>query len=168
MIFKLTLGDWSNDGHGISREILFDCNYDLKTIQDGYKKSSKDLKIAFDTNAIYTEPKLGYSSDRHIWTDYQDRGISEEAFEVLKNNNCFRNVYTEDELERMVKENIEEGNEEKYFFDLEDKDCAMIIMNFIAISMPDDFKYEVVTQDIPAINGFWGDLNVQFGYGLYD
>lgn len=27
MIYKLVLGDWSEDGHGISRNILVDCNF---------------------------------------------------------------------------------------------------------------------------------------------
>ena len=168
MVFKLVLGDWSNDGHGICREILFDCNYDLKTIQEGYRKSSKNLNIAFDTNAKYTEPKLKYGSDRHVWTDYQDSGISTEAFEVLRANNCFKNVCTESELDEIIKENIDDGNDEKYYFDFDSEKCAIVIMNFIAVSMPDDFTYTIVEEDIPAINGYWGDLNVQFGYGLYD
>ena len=28
MIYKLVLGDWSDDGHGISKDFLFECNYE--------------------------------------------------------------------------------------------------------------------------------------------
>lgn len=40
MIYKLVLGDWSEDGHGISKNILIDCNCESVTdIQNAYKES---------------------------------------------------------------------------------------------------------------------------------
>ena len=39
MIYKLTLGDWSKDGHGQYREFLFDCNYGVHKIREAYKDS---------------------------------------------------------------------------------------------------------------------------------
>lgn len=41
-----------------------------------------------------------------------------------------------------------------------------LILDFIKISLP-DLTYKIVEDDIPNLNGFWGDLNVTFGYGLY-
>ena len=44
MIYKLVLGDWSEDGHGISKNILVDCNCDnVIDIQNAYKESCKKL-----------------------------------------------------------------------------------------------------------------------------
>lgn len=41
-------------------------------------------------------------------------------------------------------------------------------MNFIALSMPEDFTYKLTESEIEPINGDWnGELNVQFGYGLF-
>ena len=43
-----------------------------------------------------------------------------------------------------------------------------LIMDFIGLSMPQDWSYKPVKDDFEAINGWWnGNLNVQFGYGLY-
>ena len=42
-------------------------------------------------------------------------------------------------------------------------------MNFIALSMPEDFTYKLIEQEYEYINGYWNDeLNHQFGYGLFD
>lgn len=41
MIYKLVLGDWSDDGHGISKDFLFECNYDVHKIRQAYKDSCK-------------------------------------------------------------------------------------------------------------------------------
>ena len=33
----LVLGDWSNDGHGKSEQVLFTANYPVEDIQNAYK-----------------------------------------------------------------------------------------------------------------------------------
>ena len=41
-------------------------------------------------------------------------------------------------------------------------------MNFIALSMPEDFTYKLIESEIEPINGYWnGELNAQVGYGLF-
>lgn len=74
--------------------------------------------------------------------------------EKLKNAGCLDNIkYNK--------------NNDRYNID-DTKDCAMFIMNFIALSMPDDFTYKLVEVESEPINGWWNDeLNHQFGYGLY-
>ena len=50
----------------------------------------------------------------------------------------------------------------------ETQDCAKLIMNFIALSMPEDFTYKLTESEIEPINGYWnGELNAQLGYGLF-
>lgn len=154
MIYKLELGDWSEDGHKISESFLFDCNYDIHKIRQAYKDSCKKLGVAFNYNEDYTGLGLGYRSERLIWTEYQESEMSETAFEILNNSGCFKEVdfYKEDGV---------------YYIE-ERKDCAKLIMNFIALSMPEDFTYKLTESEIEPINGDWnGELNVQFGYGLF-
>ena len=156
MIYKLALGDWSEDGHGISEDFLFECNYDVHKIRQAYKDSCRKLGVTFNDNEDCTGLGLGYGSDRQVWTEYREDGISRTAFEILNEAGCFNEIdYYEDRGEYCLKE---------------DEDCAKLIMNFIALSMPEDFTYKLIEQqDYECINGYWNDeLNCQFGYGLFD
>lgn len=83
------------------------------------------------------------------------------AFNILKENNCFKNIISNDELQ-----DIDEDDIEDICLDLEE--CALLIMSFISISMPKDFTYTLVEDKIEPINGYWNpELNCQFGYGLF-
>ena len=160
MVYKLTLGDWSKDGHGIHKAFYFDCNYDVYKIRQAYKDSCKKLGIMFSINGTrdsYTGLNLSYGDDRSIWVDYDDYWISETAFDILNEAGCFKDIlYGRDNFD-------EEG------YSIEDiGDCVKLIMNFIAISMPDDFSYKLV-KDCESINGYHNDeLNDTFGYGLFE
>lgn len=155
MIYKLVLGDWSDDGHGISKDFLFECNYDVHKIRQAYKDSCKKLGVTFNHNKDYTGLGLGYGNERQVWTEYEEDGISKTAFEILDKAYCFNGIeYYEDN--------------DKYYIECEE-DCAKLIMNFIALSMPEDFTYKLIEQEYEYINGYWNDeLNHQFGYGLFD
>ena len=153
MLYKLVLGDWSDDGHGKLKDVLFECNYDVHKIRQAYKDSCKKLGITFNNNENYTHFDLGHRDDRKIWTEYDEGEISQIAFNILKEANCFDGIDYEEF----------DGNYEVYSMD----DCAKLIMNFIALSMPNDFTYELV--EVEEINGYWNnELNEQFGYGLFD
>ena len=156
MIYKLILGDWSDDGHGISKDILFDCNYPVKDIQEAYKNSCKKFGIQFDYNENYIGDSISYGDDRLVWTEYEENDISSFAYKILVKNHCLDNI---------VVEKLDTG---RYYVE-SINDCGRVIMNFIALSMPDDFTYTVVEEDYPCINGYWDEnLNAQFGYGLFD
>ena len=155
MIYKLELGDWSEDGHKISESFLFDCNYDIHKIRQAYKDSCKKLGVGFNCNEDYTGLGLGCRSERLIWTEYHESEISETAFEILNNSGCFKEVdfYKEDGV---------------YYIE-ERKDCAKLIMNFIALSMPKDFRYKLVKErKVESINSWNHELRQHFGYGLFD
>lgn len=161
MRYKLVLGDWSEDGHGKSKDFLFDCNYNVSKIRQAYKDSCKKLGITFNYNEDYTGLNLGYGTVNQIWTEYEDSSISPFAFNILKDNNCFKNIIPDDELQDMDEEDIEN-------MCLELEECALLIMNFISISMPEDFTYTLVEDKVEPINGWWNpELNCQFGYGLF-
>ena len=155
MIYKLELGDWSEDGHKISESFLFDCNYDIHKIRQAYKDSCKKLGVTFNYNEDYTGLGLGYRSERLIWTEYQEASMSETAFEILDNAGCF--------------EDIEYRKSDDGYYLNGSKDSARLIMKFISLSMPNDFRYKFVQEpQIESINSWNDELNQQFGYGLFD
>lgn len=154
MLYKLVLGDWSCDGHEKSIDVLFECNYDVHKIRQAYKDSCKKLGITFNHNKDYTGLNLENGDVRMIWTEYDDNLISNAAFNILNGLNCFDGIdYVKCD-----------GGYVIYDFG----ECAKLIMNFIALSMPEDFIYQLFDLDTETINGYWNDeLNEQFGYGLF-
>lgn len=162
MLYTLILGDWSRDGHKISQEFLFDCNYDVSEMRQAYKDSCKKLGISFNCDENYTGFYLSYHDDRLIWTEYQECDISETAFRILYKAGCFNGIPFK---------KLNKGEKIRYY--IEDRsDCAMLVMNFIALSMPQNFHYHPIKINKKAddtINGLWNnELNTTFGYGLFD
>lgn len=150
---KLTLGDWSKDGHEKSDEFKYISNYSVKTIRDAYKNSCKLTGLTFNHNENYTDLDLIHDSWRYIWTEYEDSHIDEEAIEILK----------EFGLDVVEIYNLDDD----CFFEV--KDASDLIMRFIGLSMPSDWVYSLTEDVYEPINGWWNDdLNVQFGYGLYE
>lgn len=160
MIYRLVLGDWSEDGHGILKEVLIECNCnDVTDIQNAYKASCKKLGVQFNDDKDYTGKNLPYGDPHFIWTEYGDSNMSVVAYDILNNAGCFDGI------------DIEENDDGRYYIDsIESRleEHAKVIMNFISLSMPDDFTYQIIKKNYPCINGYWNEnLNVQFGYGLF-
>ena len=70
MIYKLTLGDWSEDGHCIS-------------------------KVNDDDNN-YTGKKLQYKDPHIIWCRYDEDDMSKVAYDILNKAGCFDGIYVEE------------------------------------------------------------------------
>lgn len=157
MIYKLVLGDWSEDGHGISKDVLIECNCnDVIDIQNAYKASCRKLGVQFnDDDNDYTGKKLQYKDPHIIWCEHDEDDMSKVAYDILNKAGCFDGIC------------VEETDEGRYYIE-EREECARLIMNFISLSMPDDFSYQIIKENYPCINGYWNhNLNVQFGYGLF-
>lgn len=153
---KLTLGDWSNDGHGKYKEYNYISNYEVSKIREAYKKSCKLTGLSFNDNENYTGRELKHGSWRKIWTEYQSYEIKENAIEVLNKhgiNLC--EIY---------------GNDIYIDFEcvLDESQAADLIMKFISLSMPIDWIYELEENKYENINGYNTGLDEQFGYGLFD
>lgn len=155
MKVKLTLGDWSGDGHGQYDEFVYEVNKTVEEIRQAYKDSCVLTSLQFNHNNNYTCLKVhnGYGTEQHIWTDYGDYGISEFAVVKFIEVGLFEDENSYDEKYDGIQEEL--------------------IMEFIKLSIPDltweeaSFKRSEL-RNIKAINGWWNnDLNVQFGYGLY-
>jgi hypothetical protein len=151
--FKIPIGDWSDDGHGKCDEYTINCSHPVSEVRQGYKDSCKLTGISFNHNQDYTGKNLGYGSPYQIATEYESSTISEEALEILKEHKIDFDFEVEEDEEYYI-----EGSEE----------FLKLLMAFIKLSIP-DLKYEITGEDLEYLNGYWNkDLNVQFGYGLFE
>lgn len=150
---RITIGDWSEDGHGVSEQYVFDSNKSVREIRQAYKNSCKSTGLSFNHNQDYTGLNLGYGSERQIATEYEDSSLSDLAKEILTKFGIDYANY------------VEEPDVDNF--------CDLLI-NFIKVSLPDleleeaAFKKSELS-NIDAVNGWWNDeLNCQFGYGLFN
>ncbi len=159
---KLVLGDWSDDGHGKSDIILLTSNYPVEKVQQAYRDACKLTGVAFSADE-YLKPPIKEVKHR-VATNYEERLMSHEVFielskfgfaEFLKsiNNGCLDDFKVD---------------EEDGCFSIEIVDNYTEIWTwFVTLSLPDLILKKIPDDLVPAINGYWGNLNVQFGYGLY-
>lgn len=156
---RLDIGDWSEDGHGSHEAVDYRINYPVADLQQAYRESCQAMGIQFNHNQNFMQPD-GENVYDQICTEYGESYIRKHELAVLYKFG----VLTDERLENM---GLYQKGDDGICIS-EAKDLAQIIMYFIAYSMPEDF---VFTQDekltIPYINGHWGDLNVQFGYGIF-
>lgn len=74
MLFKLEIGDYSEDGYGVHEPVIYETNYDVAAIAEGYRKSCKKYGIQFnrgdndftglglkcwDRRALWSNPDMG-------------------------------------------------------------------------------------------------------------
>ncbi len=165
---KLTIGDWSEDGHNHYEVFVYESNKTVEEIQQAYKDSCKLTGLSFNGGEDYTGLELHWNHPefeaRKIAVKYQDSEISKLAEEILKAHGI-------DVWEGFDLTAFEEGENAPvdgvtHFIDL--------WLKFVKLSLPDleleeaSFKKSEV-KDIPAINGWWNpNLNSSFGYGLYE
>lgn len=146
--FSLTIGDWSDDGHGKYDDFVVVVNKELKEIQEAYRNSCEKSGFRFHNNDNKHIPLL---------TEYQEYAIKGEYFKELVDLGFNPDVLEEDLHGDYTSDYCTSAN-----------DLANIMMWFISLSL-EDFEYEFVPKErLPAINGWWGDLNHQFGYGIYE
>ena len=86
---KITVGDWSEDGHNQSEEFVFETNKTVKEIQNAYKQSCKKLGLIFDCNENHTDIvglNLQHAEydDRQVFVEYDQNTISEFAKNIFK------------------------------------------------------------------------------------
>lgn len=143
--YKLVIGDWSGDGHGKCQDFLYKTNKELSEIQQAYRDSCELTGVAF-----HHSHGRGW---REICTNYDEYVINNETLELLLKHG-------------MPDDMFENYPDEESQFVCSD-DIAGLIMWFIGLSL-ENFEYEGVNSEIKAINGWWGGLNHQFGYGVFE
>lgn len=166
-IISIEIGDWSNDGHGISKIFTFKSNY-----------SQPEIEVAYDAAIARGVPDISSQCE-----EYEDSSLTEEFalkwFELSKTtmpeleqmnqfifsrtffSNEFRNLWYE---YNATEEQVALAVSEKYNLDfqarnktLEDDEYVQIYL-FIASTILLDLKYEKANPLTPIRSG---------GYGLY-
>lgn len=152
--FYIVLGDWSNDGHGKSKKILIESNFTHDKLQNAYLKSCKKTDIAFHSN---NQAKIT------VCTEYEQSKLTIDIFEVLTKFNC---PFNDLELDGIGDTLITENNCEDCYFN--ETSYLNLLMWFISLSMPSNFTWQKIDDNIPNFNGYWDEkLNITIGYGLY-
>lgn len=159
----LVLGDWSDDGHGKSNKVLLESNVTVDVVQQAYKDSCKLTGVSFNHNEDYTEKK----NAPLIATEYEDSFIPSEAIQIFREKfgltqEIAQSWFPDDEL----CEKIEDNETICLYGDA----FVNAWIWFVRLSHPEiQIKTLDAKDEIPCINGYWNDnLNVQFGYGLYN
>lgn len=149
----LTLGDWSDDGHGKYDKILVETNQPIDKIRQAYKDSCKLTTVSFNHNEDFTGVKRDYLEVKkyRICSEYDNNSIPKESVEILSKYEGFSDLDFEDYKDELF---VGESFVKFWFW-------------FVKLSLP-ELEYAEINEKIPSINGYWDkDLNVQFGYGLY-
>ena len=172
--FKLTIGDWSGDGHSKDIMFVYESNYTVKELQDAYKNSCKLTGVQFNGNENYTGIEYSYQDENkyEIATNYQRCYASKAQYKKLLSHGIDLENYVS---ERIYKEGDKYYNEEDYANLCEPEMFAKLILDFIKLSLPKDASFEEAfyknseLKTISSLNGWWNkELNCQFGYGLFD
>lgn len=142
--YVLPIGDWSKDGHSQSENITMEMNKSKEEIIDAYHKTTELLNMTFDSNDM-----IGSNPIRLI-NSWDDNKINKEVADILSQHGVGLELF----------DNFL-GN---YYFDAEE--AAILFMEFVKISLP-DLEYKRVNDKIPYLFGYWGDLNISVGYGVF-
>ncbi len=155
---KLVLGDWSNDGHGRSENVLIESNLSVLEIQEAYKASCKLTGVSFNHTEDYTGIKRDYHDDKyHVCVEHQDNFLTPETVDILKNHGLPDSF--------LNKLDVVFGSDGYYLYK---ESYIELWIWFVKLSLPSVAILENVNDEVPVINGCWNkNLNVQFGYGLY-
>lgn len=160
--FAIPVGDWSDDGHGKCDVYHFVCNYPVEDCRRAYIESCKKTGVQFHHGAhTFPYDRTNALNGITICTEYEDYRISQNVLDILSAHgldvigfiNRIDTFYVEEDEDGIVAPGSD-------IF-------ACLIMEFIGLSL-NGLRYEL--QKRPTVlNGFWNEeLNVQFGYGLYD
>jgi len=140
----VVIGDWTDDGHGKKETVTIESNKSVSELQKAYKKSCKLTKLAFDSDGGFAKEKL------QICTESEENYLTPETIVILEKFKCPL-------LPAMKKEEYRFWDPDMF---------VKLLMWFIGLSIK-DMKWNSTEDKIPVLNGYWGKLNVQFGYGLF-
>ena len=151
--YKITVGDWSDDGHGKTVDLTFTTNKTADEIRQGYWDSCVKTGVAFhhdDLADMENFNKMSSKADlakigHRILADYGEYTISPEVIDIFLSFGF---------------------DGEKGSLCVSARGLGEMILWFVGLSV-EGFQWEA-SAGVESINGFWNNsLNVQFGYGLF-
>lgn len=161
LLFCIPIGDWSEDGHNRSKNILVRANKSIEEMREAYKKSCKLVGVQFNDpdagDGNYADlQQTGHMFDPSlvICCDSDQSTLSEEQYNKLKAFDCPFDAL----FDGFDPNDLDDSN-------LGPEGFAKLILWFISLSLP-EFTYEVI--NLPVLNGYWEKgFNHSFGYGLF-
>lgn len=166
-LYKLTIGDYWDDGHGKFVTQQFLTNVTSEQMKRAYWDSCKLVGIQFHTNGNATGlPDWEHKNHRdfRVLNGYEDSSISKEAVRKMKEHGLEGyNPYSKQPNVEGIPEYWPWENMLATYGDEEvptEKDFFHLMMWFIGLSLPKDFYYEVIKEPKDA-------LSEMVGYGLF-
>lgn len=144
--FKIHIGDWSKDGHNQSESFIIESTKPNNEVQQAFKDAG--TKIGVISEGAY--PRF------LIADEYEDYRLPNNYAEALTDAGV--------EIDDLVY-NDGTDKEPDYMFE-EPHALAVLIMRIAQTELQFEFKF--VDDEVPNFNGYWGDLNMSFGYGLFN
>jgi hypothetical protein len=143
--FKVNIGDWSKDGHNQYEVFIVESTEPNEKVQESFKIAGTKIGIISGGN----HPRF------LIADDYEDSQLNNEHAQNLADAGVkFSDLVFNDGTDEEPNYIIEDPS---YFVDL--------LMRIAQTEL--DFEYSIVNDEVPDFNGFWGDLNMSMGYGLF-
>lgn len=139
---SLIIGDWSEDGHGKTETINFNCTHGRDEIREAYQKFVDKHHISLHD---YT--------DDSILVEYEDYALSQETYHALElagiDFSRFDDFICEDDSYYMTPHNV-----------------AVLFLEMVRCEL-DHFQFEFLKERSP-INGYWQKgFNHMIGYGVF-
>jgi len=158
---QITIGDWSDDGHDKKEHFIFVSNKTTEELQKGYLASCDKTGYTFGTNVNVNG---NVTPKARLLNAYEDSYLSPEVVDDLmkfglpdpRDGNNLGGPH------RMYEDMFSDEHGQVFF----PEGCFHLVMWFISISLP-DLEYEMKKSEIEQVNGYWGNLNQQFGYGCF-
>lgn len=163
--YKLQIGDWSEDGHSKHDDVIFTTNKTALEIRQAYWDSCINTGVAFHHSDMQTmDAYNGISKDldcskikHRILCEYGESYINKNVVDIFTGYGMSQDDIFEDYSD-------DEGNLSVF----DQNTFSKLIFWFISLSL-EGFEYSIVEDGLEVINGDWDkDLNVQFGYGIYE
>lgn len=155
-LHKITLGDYSGDGHNISETYIIEIpnNITYETLKTNYNNNVE--KFGFTPNDFAEE--------------YEDRTIPEEYVTILKNNGLQiqtpKQVITQEDKNSVILE-AETLSGATFYSLYEPREMVKIIMHFFGHGIP-NFEWKEYAFENPALIGANSTINKNTpGYGLF-
>ena len=146
-IWKIPIGDWSDDGHGKCDWFTVKSNFTVEEAREAYFKSVEES---------------GVDITKEIAHDYEDNSVSEKFLNILPE---FIEYLFEKELI------VDWSNNEEPEYHVEERSAmAEIVCCFIKRHNP-EFEYKIIEDSIPMLPFYGVDQKGRhighIGYGLF-
>lgn len=150
MRYKISIGDWSNDGHGKYEDFIIESNVDYKEIIAAYKK-------ACEASGVSLHEGKGTSKYTVLCSEYEQHAVPHDAFEKLATIGIKLMEFCDCDHTQPYDEAGEYTGYPSGF--------VQLFLAMAKTQLP-DFKYGLVDDDIITINQTDG-FREFMGYGLF-